>query len=178
MANELFLRNIASQNMYAVVWQGNQVWNGSAFVAPVAANWNTYAIALSEVTIAGAASRYVGNFPNIGSTPALCFVETYTRAGGSPAVSDSPFGDPLNFYWDGSQEVGPHNAKLSLHGLDPVVCDTMSLPKMVGVIFAGVAGVISNAGTGTETYKGPDGTTTRFSVTIDASGNRSAPSYP
>ena len=40
------------------------------------------------------------------------------------------------------------------------------------VISAGVAGNLSGAGTGTEVFVGLDGSTTRFTSTVDASGNR------
>tara|TARA_Y100000310_G_scaffold328637_1_gene397083 strand:+ start:1751 stop:3136 length:1386 start_codon:yes stop_codon:yes gene_type:complete len=44
-------------------------------------------------------------------------------------------------------------------------------------IAAGLAGKISGAGTGTEIFVGIDASTTRFTVTTDASGNRTAVTY-
>jgi hypothetical protein len=45
------------------------------------------------------------------------------------------------------------------------------------IIAAVVAGKISGAGTGTETFVGLDGSTDRLAVTVDAAGNRSAMEY-
>lgn len=179
MANEIFTRYTAGLNLYAVVFKGNQVWNGSSFGTPAAGSWASYAIALTEVQITGAASRYVADFPAIGATPAKCQIEIFLRAGGSPAVTDNPLTDPVDFSWDGAKEVGPHNASLSATGLDLVKVDgAKSVPGALQIVCAAVAGKITSAGTGVETFKGLDGTTDRLVVTVDASGNRTAVSYP
>ena len=46
-----------------------------------------------------------------------------------------------------------------------------------GHIGAMAAGVVSGAGTSTETFKGLDGTTNRVQATVDASGNRTIMTY-
>jgi hypothetical protein len=46
------------------------------------------------------------------------------------------------------------------------------------IIAALLAGIITDAGTGTETFLGLDGSTTRVVVTVDSAGNRSAVAYP
>ena len=58
------------------------------------------------------------------------------------------------------------------------VIDGKTIIAALEIIAAAVAGKISGAGTGTEAFKGLDGSTTRAVVTVDSSGNRSAVSYP
>jgi len=55
--------------------------------------------------------------------------------------------------------------------------DGRSLQSATRIVAAVVAGKISGAGTTTEVFVGLDGTTTRATVTADASGNRSAITY-
>ncbi len=62
-------------------------------------------------------------------------------------------------------------------GLDLVLIDGKAFPVATQIIAASVIGIISGAGTGTEVFKGLDKTTTRATVTVDASGNRSAIIY-
>ena len=62
-------------------------------------------------------------------------------------------------------------------GLDLVLVDGKTLPAALEYIGASTAGILSGAGTGTETVKGLDGVTTRLTVTADGSGNRSAVVY-
>lgn len=67
---------------------------------------------------------------------------------------------------------------LASTGLNSVLIDGKTLPAAVQIVSAIVAGKITGAGTGTETFKGLDGATTRAVVTVDSSGNRSGVSYP
>lgn len=62
-------------------------------------------------------------------------------------------------------------------GLDLVLIDGKTLPVATQIIAAACIGIISGAGTGTEVFKGLDKTTTRATVTVDGSGNRSAITY-
>lgn len=66
---------------------------------------------------------------------------------------------------------------LTATGLDLVLIDGKTLPAAVQYIGASVAGKVSGAGTGTEVFKGLDGSTTRLTVTVDSSGNRSGVTY-
>jgi hypothetical protein len=50
----------------------------------------------------------------------------------------------------------------------------LSFEELMRVMSAVLAGKVSGAGTGTETFKGIDGITDRVVVTVDESGNRSA----
>jgi len=69
------------------------------------------------------------------------------------------------------------DGSLSSDALDLVLVDTKTLPNALEIIAAACIGIISGAGTGTEVFKGLDKTTTRASVTVDGSGNRSAITY-
>ncbi len=67
---------------------------------------------------------------------------------------------------------------LTSTGLDAILVDGKALPTATAIIAAQVGGKISGAGTGTETFIGLNGTTTRAIVTVDSSGNRTAVTYP
>lgn len=56
--------------------------------------------------------------------------------------------------------------------------DGKTLQEALQIIAAVLAGEIIDAGTGTETFKGLDGSTDRVVVTVDAQGNRSVVVYP
>jgi hypothetical protein len=62
-------------------------------------------------------------------------------------------------------------------GLNLVLVDGRTLPAALQIIAAGVLGKVSGAGTGTEVFVGLDAATTRATVTVDASGNRSVVVY-
>lgn len=175
MANEIRCRHTAGQNLYAVIWSGNTVWNGAAFEAPLAANWATYDLAMTEVPITGQESRYAVSFP-AGITDAGQYtVEVYIRAGGSPAVSDAPFNpDGQSLDWDGTKLVGGHN---QLDAGTPI--DGKTLTAALKIIAATTAGKLpTGAGSGTETFYGLDGTTPRATITTDIDGNRTQATYP
>ncbi len=61
-------------------------------------------------------------------------------------------------------------------GLDLVLVAGKTLPNAIKYIGAGVAGVVSGAGTGTEVFKDFAGSTV-FTVTVDTDGNRSSVVY-
>jgi hypothetical protein len=55
--------------------------------------------------------------------------------------------------------------------------DGKTLQQVLRYMAAAVAGKASGAGTGTETFKGLDGTTSRITATVDTDGNRTAIVY-
>ncbi len=61
---------------------------------------------------------------------------------------------------------------LSATGANLVLVDGKALPAALQYIAASVAGKVSGAGSGTEVFLGLDGVTTRLTITVDASGNR------
>lgn len=68
--------------------------------------------------------------------------------------------------------------KLASDGTDLVLVDGKTLRAALQIIAALAGGQVSGAGTGTETFKGLDGSTTRAVVTVDGSGNRTGITYP
>lgn len=56
--------------------------------------------------------------------------------------------------------------------------DGKTLPEALQIIGATTAGKISGAGSGTETFLGLDGATTRVVSVVDTDGNRSSETYP
>lgn len=68
--------------------------------------------------------------------------------------------------------------RLAADALDNVLVDGKTLPAALQIIGALTAGIVSGAGTATETFLGLDGITTRAVMTVDAAGNRAAASYP
>ncbi len=73
--------------------------------------------------------------------------------------------------------VAAADVTVASDGLDAVLVDGKTLPAALQIIAAGVIGKISGAGTGTEIFVGLDGATTRATVTVDGSGNRTEVVY-
>lgn len=85
MSSRIYAIFTSGVTLYAVIRnQTGQVWNGSAFENYNAANWSTYAVAMTEQ---GTTGYYAA------ATPALAFgayhYEAHQRAGGSSAVTDA-----------------------------------------------------------------------------------------
>ncbi len=92
MAGEIQLADTTGRTLYAVVRSDTgTVYNtaGGTFEAYNAANWTDYDIAMTEQGVSG---YYVGTFPFAGVNAGIYNVEIRLRAGGSPAVSDTPVG--------------------------------------------------------------------------------------
>lgn len=62
-------------------------------------------------------------------------------------------------------------------GLDEIDIDGYTLPEATRIMAAMLAGILSGAGSGTEVFKGLNGTTVRVTVTADSAGNRSDVEY-
>lgn len=60
---------------------------------------------------------------------------------------------------------------------DPTPIDSKTLAAALRYIAAVLAGLINDAGTGTETFKGLDGITNRIQFLVDESGNRTGITY-
>lgn len=56
--------------------------------------------------------------------------------------------------------------------------DGKTVVQAIRIIAAAVGGIITDAGSSVEHFRGLDGATTRLAVTVDATGNRTAVSYP
>ena len=77
----------------------------------------------------------------------------------------------------GTSVDGSGRMVLQPTGLDAITSDGKTIFQHVIYAAASAAGKVSGAGSGTETFKGLDGTTTRLTVTVDASGNRTGVTY-
>lgn len=76
------------QTVYVFIWNAlGQIWNGSAFVTYVEANWATYAITATEQAGSGS---YFATIP-VGITAAGTYSwAAYIQLAGSPAALDTP----------------------------------------------------------------------------------------
>lgn len=72
-------------------------------------------------------------------------------------------------------------AQVNAEALDVINVDTLidgkTIVAAVQYVSASVAGRVSGAGTGTEVFKGLDESTTRLTITVDSSGNRTDVTY-
>jgi hypothetical protein len=101
MGNELIINYPTGVNLYALLFDATgQIWNGSAFTAPGAANWTDYDIAMTEV--ATATGIYRASMP-AAAAGVYSFV-VRKQAGASPAVADIVVGSGT-IQWDGTAEV-------------------------------------------------------------------------
>lgn len=186
-----FPHNAAAATLYALIRNADgQIWEtvGPSFEAYSTANIANYDIALTEQ---GTASQfYTFTFPSA-ITAGVFSIAVYSQAGGAPAEGDisvaegeiewtgsvivAQTGDA--FAEIGSAGVGLTDLQLPADGLDLVLVDGKTLPAALQIMASVVAGEISGAGTGTEVFIGLDGVTTRVTVTVDSSGNRTTVVY-
>lgn len=76
-----------------------------------------------------------------------------------------------------SNEVTLRNVKLSADGTAAIDIDGKTLVEALMIIAAKVAGLLSGGRSGTESFKGLDGSTLRVTETNDLNGNRTAITY-
>ena len=74
-------------------------------------------------------------------------------------------------------DTGTNGVLIRPDGLDGVLMLGEPLYGVLDTIFASASGLVSGAGSGTETLFGLDKTTARVVGTVDASGNRTAATY-
>lgn len=73
------------------------------------------------------------------------------------------------------QGTGYHKAEANVAAVgEHVVEGSFTRDEVLRIMAAALAGTVSGAGSGTEVFKGLDGTTDRITSTVDGSGNRSA----
>lgn len=73
--------------------------------------------------------------------------------------------------------VGSFQTELNRDGNESGLIDGLAQSDAIATIGAIVGGKITTAGTGSEAFKGFNGTRTRATVTVDSNGNRSAVDY-
>ena len=176
MANELSWRHTATgETLYATVRSiAGTMWNGAALEVLTVANWGDYDFALTETPASG--YFYVGDWP--GAAVGWYWVDVFKKLGGSVAIGDLLLGSLLG-YWDGTT-FKPWNAGLIAADLmdDADAIETgFTLRQVLRIMAAVLAGKVSGAGSGVETFLGLDGSTERVEVTVDAGGNRTDVDY-
>lgn len=101
MANEIRYYFVTGYTLYAIVSDPltGYWWNGSAFEAPLTANWALYPVTMNQQSTTGA---YYGDLPAVvaGNYDILI----YRRVGGSPAVTDGPPLAVVSLSWDSDSE--------------------------------------------------------------------------
>ena len=101
--NELKTQFPTGNKLYAVILNSvGQVWNGTAFETITAADWASYAVALTESAGSGI---YIGNFPSAIAAGAYSLL-LRQMAGASAADTDAPVG-AAPFRWSGAVELLP-----------------------------------------------------------------------
>lgn len=160
MSNELLIEYQTANILYALIFNSTgQVWNGATFEAPLAANWATYDIAMTEAATTGI---YRASMPAVAA--GVYTVGVRVQAGASPAVGDVVAGTGL-IEWDGTAER---------RALDQVVEGTLSLAQALRVMLAALAGKASGGGSTTITFRDVADAKARITATVDANGNRTA----
>lgn len=111
----------------------------------------------------------------ISGSPTAATVDVY---GVSSTVTASLSGATINNY-SVSQATVNAQADTALSDALTVATtiDGKTFAEAIQIAAAMVGGKVSGAGTGTETFKGLDGSTTRATVTVDSSGNRTGVTY-
>ena len=111
MANELQAHGLGvGKTIYCVRVTGTGTyWNGTTHVAYNAANWATYAIAMTEI----GAGSYMATMPT--AIANLYSYLVFEQAGATPAVTDTFRGSGL-ISWNGMAEIAP--PVLSLFGMN------------------------------------------------------------
>jgi len=159
MANELQAHGITTgKTLYAVrITSTGLYWNGATHVAYNAANWTTYAIALTEI----GAGSYMATMPT--AAAGVYAYPVYEQAGASPAVTDAKRGIG-SIGWNGAIEILPVNI-LQVSGTAQTARDLgLALPAAApggagGLALTGAVGVavayapnaaITNTGGGAE----------------------------
>ena len=157
---------VSGITLYGLIFDlEGKVWSDVAagFVTYATADLANYDQAFTEQ---GTASHvYVMTWPAALTTVGTYYVTIRKKVGGSHAESDPTLAD-WTVYWDGTD--------LHLFGLS---IDGKTLKQALQYIAASTAGKVSGGGTGTEVFKGLDGSTTRLTVTTDSSGNRTSVVY-
>lgn len=176
MASELFpIRYTTGRTLYFhLLRSGGQIWNGSAWAAPTAAGWATYALAVAEIDAAGGLGYYAGTIPAVVAGVYTAIV--FEQSGGSPATTDLEV-HSTGFEWNGTGEFS--NAAEGAT-FDPAGVWTLANGVETGLtpahalqaIMAGVMGLLSGADTSAIQFWSFDQTKVRVEQTNDEAGNR------
>jgi hypothetical protein len=165
-----------------------QNWGGDFTITNLAAGTTVVIYGYAKVTVAasctGGTVRHTSHVEVTDSSGGAVTMDLISEAGtvsgfttAAKAELQQEAEDALNAY--GASTVT--TAQVNDEVLDVLNVDTLingkTFVQAMKITAAGVAGKVSGAGTGTEVFVGLDGSTTIFTVTVDASGNRSAVVY-
>jgi hypothetical protein len=99
MSDQIQVDGLTGQTVYSLVRNAlGAIWNGTAFVTYVTANYATYPIAMTEQ--GSHSGYYAGTFPTVAAGEYE--VVAKQQAGGSPAETDATVGNGT-IVWDGTQ---------------------------------------------------------------------------
>lgn len=112
----------AGQTLYAILWDDDQPWNGSAFEVFNSSNYSTYDIAGTEK---GSTGYYVFTFP-AGIAAGFYKAMIFRQDGGSPAQGDTVWDGPIDLHWDGTQLISLADIMTSI---DAIQAKTDNLPE-------------------------------------------------
>jgi hypothetical protein len=160
---------IPGQNLRALIQSpdGLQRWNGTVLVdgsTISSTDWSTGLVAMTELLTSDSVGRgdYSADLPLALEGQPL-FVKYYESSAAGP-------GDPFLGY----QVLGEVEALLDYpNGVEAGKTIRQTLQIMAAIL----AGKVSGAGSGTETFRSLDDSADRVVVTADASGNRTAVEY-
>jgi hypothetical protein len=176
----------ANSAFYAEIWDlaaGNR-WNGTAMVAPgtiASSDWATGMTALSELLTSDSGNTGVYAFAAPAGLPKGSYlVAVHSVNTFEPIVNAAAL---MEFTYDGAAEDASAKAVVGAAISDAALptaildlagaIDGKTLRQSLRYLAALLAGKVSGAGTGTETFMGLEGATNRVQVTVDATGNRS-----
>lgn len=187
MANELVGEYLTGSTAKTLLWNAaGQVWNGSAFVAWSAADIATYGITTTEAV---GSARYFANFPAAVTTVGTYTYSMYVQNGGAFATTDLPYRfsagsvdwigtavqNPATLL-DGVTVEGGITPGATLTNDSGTQLSSINARQALALASSTLGGVLSGAGTTTETFKGaglPAGNS-RVVATVTAVGARTA----
>jgi hypothetical protein len=177
VSNELIVNDQHGATCYPVVLgPTGQVWSvaGSTFGTLSSGSWANYAVSASEI---GSTGIFMASFPTGITTPGKYTILYYEQQGGSPAVGDILIENGSRIlYWSGSAEVPPGSfpsaAAIGTAVLGTTQEGVYTLQGVIQLITAALIGEVSDAESLSPVFKGLDGSTTRFTITVDAYGDR------
>ncbi|HUX15605.1 MAG TPA: hypothetical protein VMW52_03980 [Phycisphaerae bacterium] len=165
MADELQLEHTATGRTIYVTIENSvpQIWNGSALVTRVVANWATYKVAQTETPAGG--YLYLADFPAGITTPDAYTITFREQVGGDAVITDPKLVAKI-LLWDGKEEISLAS------NVDSTATETISILKALELIYAHLSGKTVKADGHTDFYA-PDDSTALLRVTHDLAGTRS-----
>jgi hypothetical protein len=144
MANELRIKYLTGKTLYAILIRvtDGQVYNGSGFEMPLAANWGTYAITLAPQSTTG---LYYGDMPAVAAD--IYDVLFFWQSGGSPATTDALVG-PGSLDWSSSGEatVASRSTHADIIDINNTLASLLTLLMQIGASRVTLRSPVDSAG--------------------------------